>query len=290
MNTLRSALALAGALLAAGCANFEAVNQTAGELVSASDAWSVLAKDFKGSCERRNLLVATARDVSDCAQERRATDSLAATDKVLAAYFLALQQASTTSNFSVDPGLASVATVAEGLPGVQSGQVDAVTGLASYLAGLVTRGVEERTVKRLVADGAPRAEAVLDVLIAAVVPELENQYRGERRQTLAAFTSYAQQSGTVLSVSDDACAAPAVRDFPTGVGYLLGQAYCTRIVSLQTKQAALASYKDSLMSARQTLVELQHGADDLTAKELAKQLGHDASGLKNDIQALKQTF
>jgi hypothetical protein len=290
MTNLRAVLLLSSSMFAAGCANLEAVNQTAGALVSASSSWDAVAEEFEASCARRNLMVATTADMSDCQEEKRATESLDATNKVLASYFSALQQASTTSNFSVEPGLSAVATAADGLPGVQANQVDAVKQLASYLSGLVTRGIEERTVRRLVADGAPQAEAVLDVLIGTAAVQLERQYRDERRITFAAFASYAQQSGTVFNVSDDSCANLAVRSFATGTGYLLGQSYCARVAPIEAREAALTSYRGSLQRARQTLVELQRGVDDLSAKDLAKQLGAEASELKKDIQAVKQAF
>ncbi len=290
MNTIsawRLALVSGLALLLAGCASLEAVNKSAGELKAAEGTWDSVAADFQGSCERRNLLAPV---MSDCAQEKRATEALEAADKILANYFSALEQASKTSNFSVDGGLTDVATAIQGLPKIKPEQVDAVKGLASFLAGLATRGLEERTVKRLIADGAPRAAATLDVLIDTAVPELGKRYDDESLTARETFGSYTQQSGLVFAVKDETCTKLSVQGLSTGTAYLLAQAYCERIVAINARRADLKRYEESLKEAKQTLAHLQAGKDDLSAKDLAKLLESDASALKKDLAAIKTAF
>lgn len=287
MSTFRTVLLVSTALLASGCANLQAVNKTAGDLQSAESTWNSVGDDFLASCNRRNLMSVAP---SDCVQEKRASDALEATNRHLAAYFSALQQASDTSNFSVDKDLTGVATAAKDLPGVKGNQIDAVEGFFSWVAGLATHGLEERTVKRLVAEGAPLAIKVLDVLDETVAPELEVRYRDEQRMTRLAFTSYVQQSGTTFNVEDGECKQLSIRSSSTGTAFLLAQAYCSRLAAIDAKRDALTSYQSSLRKARQTLVGLEQGKDDLGAKDLAKQLQSDASALKKDLDGIKKAF
>ena len=290
MNTIsawRLALVSGLALLSAGCANLDAVNKSAGELEAAEVTWDGVAADYQRSCARRNLVSSSP---SDCVQEKRATAALAATDKILANYFSALEQASTTSDFSVDDGLTNVATAIDGLPGAKPEQVDAIKGFASSLAGLATRALEERTVKRLITDGAPRAEATLDVLIDTVVPEMDLLYMRERRETRATFASYMNRAEVPFKVEDDSCTNLSIQGLTNGTAFLLAEAYCERIVAIDARRDALQHYKASLQKAKLTLVGLEKGKDDLTAKDLAKLLKSDVSALKSELAAIKTAF
>jgi hypothetical protein len=287
MSGSRIGFALGAGIVVAGCANLAAVNSASGDLLEAADSWNAVASEFQASCARRNLMQT---NPSDCANERRASASLKSADKVLAAYFKALQQASTTGNFSVDPGISDLTSAVEGLPGASAARLDAVSGLVSFLAGLATRGIEERTIKRLVGEGAPMAIAVLDVLVETAAPELNNRYADERRAIKLAFASYVQNSGTTVDWNALDCAHLSVRGLETGTAFLLAQAYCVKIQALELKSSALTNYEGSLQNAKQTLKSLEDGKDQLDAQAIAKQLGSNASALKKDLEAIKRAF
>ncbi len=287
MSPSRIAVISSIALAVAGCANFQAVNRTAKELLSAQTSWNAIATDYQASCRRGDLMSASA---IECGGEGRATKSLEAANDILADYFKALEQASETSNFSVEPGITALASSVEGLPGANADQVDAAKVLASFLANLATRSLEERTLKRLIADGAPKAEAVLGVLHDTVVPQFEERYKTEARLTQTAFMSYLQASGTLLDLRSATCEQVSVRGLANGTGYLLMQDFCTKQQALERRKTALAAYSASLVKAQTLLAALEQGKDDLDAKALAKQIESDLSTLKKDVEGIKDVF
>lgn len=280
-------LAFGAAVVASGCANLGAVDSASGDLVTAAGTWNIVANEFQASCARRNLMQLTP---IDCSNEIRASAGLKVADDILAAYFAALQQASTTGNFSVEPGTSSLKGALDGLPGANPARVNAVGGLASFLASLATMGLEERTIKVLVDRGAPIAEAALDVLSGTAAPELATRYADERRQVKAVFASYVQQSGTTVDWATVDCTNFSVRGLQTGTAFLLVQAYCSKILAIETKKSALTDYQDSLQRAKQTLMSLEQGKDNLGTQAIARQLGADASALNKNVQAIKRAF
>jgi hypothetical protein len=271
-----------------GCANFQAVNTTAGQLVSAASSWNSVAQEFSASCVRRNQ-VSTA--TSACTFEKNATDSIEAANKILSAYFTALQQASTGSNFSVDSGISTLAASVQSFPGTNVAQTQALTGLASLLADFATKALEQRTIDQLISVGAPKAEAVIDVMTDTVAKELTSVFARETDQTLTTFSSYIQQSGSSVNLKDVKCAEGlSSKGFDTGTAYLLSQAYCARIAAILTKTSALDDYKKSLATSKAALKNLESGKGNLSAKEIAQQLISQASSLKNDIDKINMAF
>jgi hypothetical protein len=288
MVSRRIAPALSVLALVAGCTNLQAVNTTAGQLVTAASSWDSVAEEFEASCARRNQVSDAA---SDCSSEKQATAGLEAADQILSAYFTALQQASNGSNFSVDSGISQLSSKVQAIPGVNASQVQAVSSLASFLASVATRALEERTLNLLISDGAPKAQAAIDVMSDVVVRELRRVFERERGQTLTAFSSYIQQSGAAADLRQiDCSSALLTHDFPTGTAYLLAQAYCSKIALLSTKISALDNYKNSLATAKAALQDLRSGKDNLGAKAIAQQLISAASSLKNDIGKINKAF
>jgi hypothetical protein len=156
---------------------------------------------------------------------------------------------------------------------------------------VATSALEQRTIKVLIADGAPKAQGAIDVLTRFVVPQLQNIFDREQSQTLATFASYVQQSGAPVDLRKIDCATALMsHSFPTGISYLLAEAYCVRITSLTTKRSALASYKTSLATATNTLQSLRDGKDNLGAKALAQELISQASSLKSDVAKINKAF
>jgi hypothetical protein len=229
--------------------------------------------------------------LSTCASEKQATAGLEAADKILSAYFSALQQASTASNFSVDAGIAELSSSVDSIPQMNATQAQALGGLASFLASAATQTLEQRTIKFLISGGASKAEAAIGVMEDFVVPQLTNAFAREKSQTLATFTSYIQQSGSEVDLRQADCASGlTARSFQTGTSYLLGLAYCARLTALSTKMSALESYKSSLEAAKAALKNLETGKDNLSAKDLARQLISQASSLKNDVDKIRKAF
>lgn len=285
----RQVLPLVGALtLAAGCANLQAVNTASGQLVTAASSWDGVADEFEGSCHRRNQV----SDVpSDCKFEKNATESLEAADKILSAYFIALQQTSNGANFSVDSGISAIGTSAQSIPAANAGQVQAVTGLATFLADAATSAYRGRTLKRLITDGAPKAEATIDVLSNVVVPQLSRILNLEANQTLATFSSYIQQSGATGDLRTVNCSdGPVTHNFSTGTALLLAQAYCSRVLAITRERTALTNYTSSLATSKKTLQDLESGKDNLSAVALIQQLVSDASALKGDVAKIQKGF
>lgn len=288
MSSVRLACVIVIVAIVTGCANLQAVNTTADQLVSAASSWNSVADEFEASCFRRNQV----SDVpSACTTEKQTTEGLKAADKILTAYFTAVQRASTSSNFSVTSGISALSSSVESIPGINAAQTQAISGLASYLANVATESIEQRTINSLISNGAPKAEAAIDVMNDFVVPQLKNVFARERSQTLATFVSYIEQSGATVDLRTVDCASGlTTRSFKEGLSYLLAQAYCARVTELSAKSAALTSYQASLSTAKAALEKLDAGKDDLGAKLLAQQLISQASSLKNDISKINNAF
>ncbi len=274
--------------LISGCANLQAVNTVSGQLVSAASSWDAVADQFNASCVRRNQV----SDVpSDCASEKQATASLEAADKILSAYFTALQEVSNGGKFSIDPGIAAVGTSAQAIRGANPNQVQAISAFATFLADAATLTLRERTLKRLIDDGAPKAIATVDVLHDVVAVELKRILDREDSQMLATFSGFIQQSGVKATLADVKCSdGPVTRAFSTGDAFLLAGAYCSRTLITAQQRAALDNYKSSLATTKLALKELQDGKDNLSAVATIQQLVTQASSLKNDIEKIEKAF
>jgi hypothetical protein len=288
MISWRMVSALSALMLIDGCTNLTAVNTTAGQLVAAASSWDSVADEFEASCARRNQV----SDVpSDCSNEKKAAQGLESSDKILSTFFTALEQSSNGSNFSVDPGISSLSSSLQAIPGINANQVDAVSGVASFLADMSTKGMEERTLNKLITDGAPKAEAAIDVMSEFVVPQLTKILNREKQQTLTTFNSYIQQSGVSIDLKKMDCnAGLSTSNFATGTAFLLGQAYCAKIITVMMKLSALDNYKKSLATAKSSLKNLENGKDKLGAKTIVQQLISETSSLKGDIDKINKAF
>lgn len=273
-----------------GCApNPQAVSATAGQLISASSSWDSVADEFAASCLRRNQYASVP---SNCVNEQQATDGVKAADKILAAYFTTLQQASTGSNFSVESGFTATVSSVKNIPKINTDQVNAATGLATYIADLATKALQERTLGQLIDKGAPDAEATINMLQTVVAPQLNDILGDEIRVTIADYGSYINRTGGSGKQLEnvDCKKGPYAPNFRTGNSFLLAESYCTRISLISTKQAAVTNYAKSLSTAKQVLQDLQSGKDNLSASSLAQQLTSDASTLQADVAKIDKAF
>jgi hypothetical protein len=281
------ALAASVAVLT-GCTNLQAVSTASGQLLGASASWDTVAGEWTASCQRRNQV---SLSPSDCVQEKKATDGLEATDKILAAYFTALKDASDTKNFSLDASISTLSGSVAGIPGINAGQVSAVTGFAKFLAGLATSAARERTLDRLIGEGGPQAIATIDVLHSVAVPALGIAYDVEARDTKSAFRTYIKSLNAPFETDKVDCAkGPFVSDLPRGDAYLLALEYCRRSQAVAAKRDALKSYDKSLLTAKATLQGLVDGKARLKDAEVIKALLTDAATLRDDVNALKKAF
>jgi hypothetical protein len=274
--------------LITGCTNFQAVNTAAGQLVSAASTWDSFADEFQASCIRRNQV----SDVtSDCSQEKKDTTSLKAADKILSAYFTALQQVSKTQSFSVDSGISNLSNSIQSIPGANPSQIKAASGLATFLADIATKGIEERTIDILISNSS-KAVDTINVLNTIVAPQLLNIYRREKTEALATFSSYILKSGeSAEPLKSIDCSSFSTHSFNSGNSYLLAQAYCSKISPLEKKISALnSSYKSSLNTSKSILDEMEKGKDNLGAKDFADQLISEVSNLKSNIDNINQAF
>lgn len=292
MTSRRIASAMSVVALVSGCTNLQAVNTAAGQLATAASSWNSVANEFQASCARSNQVSDV---VSDCSEEKQATTTLEAANKILSDYFTALQQTSnsTGSSFSVDSGISALSSSVKPFPGVDATKLSAVTNLATYLADAATKGLQERTIDSLISDGAPKAIAAIDILSTNVVRELQRILNNEKINTSATFVSYisqSQSSGADKVRNMDCTLGFSSHDFDSGIAYLLAQAYCSRIVALSTKLSALDDYKKSLDTAKTALMSLESGKDNLGAKDIAQQLISEASSLNDDIATINKAF
>jgi len=287
MISWRIVSALSLILLNSACTNLQAVNTTSGQLVAAASSWNSVADEMEASCIRRNLVSDPA---SDCSNEKVATQHLEDANKILSAYFTALQQVSNGSNFTVDAKLTNLSKSVAAIPKLNSAQVQAVSGLGSFLANMATKAQEERTIKNLIL-AVPQAEDMMDVMNDVVVKELIRVYKDEATNTLATFNSYILQSGANIDLTKLDCKmGVSSKSFVNGTAYLLGQAYCAKNTALFTKISALNNYSNSLTTAKAALKSIESGKDDLTAQAIIQQLIAQATSLKTDIDAINKAF
>ncbi len=219
------------------------------------------------------------------------TQDLEIADKALSGYFNALQQVSDTKNFSLDSALGALGKSAGAIPGIDQSQVTSVDTFATFVAGLATGAMREKTLGDLINDGAPKAKAVVDVLQQVGVPALKTIYRNELTTTTSTFVSYVQSTGVAFDIGGNSCSAgPNAKDFTTGNAFLLAMEYCRRVQAITAKQNALNSYDNSLGSARTTLQQLIDGKDKLKDTDVIQNLLKDASTLRTDVDAMKKAF
>ena len=270
-----------------GCTNLGAVRDISSRLNNASANWNEVGADIARSCERQRTINPM---LIDCLLEKRASDGLAGANNVLSGYFKALNSAANESNFTIQPGLsAATASVAE-IPGINTDQVKAVSGLFGLIANLVTAKMREDTLRDLIDRGAPSARTVVTAMNDLVVPRLTGQLEAEQIQLTAQFARLiAEQRDRIGANPSALCAGSSASKF-SGPGFLLTLEYCRRLTMIDKRNKALAEYAGSLKAADTALAELQSSRTRLKSADLAQRLYAIGSELDTKIAAVRKAF
>ncbi|MFL6844117.1 MAG: hypothetical protein ACJ8ER_04470 [Allosphingosinicella sp.] len=274
-------------ILMTGCTDLAAVNSVSTQMLDASQGWNPVAGEFQASCLRSNQF----RDPPvSCETAERTSAGLQAANAILVAYFGALKKASADQAFSVDEGLATLSGSVAGIPGVDSGKVTAVSGLARFLIGLATDRVQEKTVRLLIAE-APAARAALDIEGDTVARGLGERLDAEEIQLGSTFRVYLQAERAQLGDPAAVCAAgPRSAEFRSGPAFLVALEYCRRAQVLAEKRAALDNYAKAVATTRTALGELEGNKSRLKAKALATRLYKLADELNTNVKAVRDAF
>lgn len=275
-------------LALAGCTDLSAVRDISSRLTMASNNWNDVSGDIAGSCQRE---MAINPMIDNCELETKASKGLVATDNLLGHYFKALMAAATETNFTVQPGLDKVTQSVAAVPGINQGQVEAVSGIVGLLVKLAVEKMREDTLRELIGDGGPAAQKIVDeVLSEIVVPRLRSRMNSERANLDQYFViALGQQRVQVGSSLEALCSGSSASNF-NATGFLLAQEYCRRFAILNKRQKALDAYDASLKLASQALRELQSSKAHLDAKGLAQKLYAIGSELDEKIDAVRKAF
>jgi len=130
--------------LLSSCSDLAAVSDISSRLVSASSSWDDVASDIAGSCQREQTLNPELRD---CQTEQSASDGMVGANALLRSYFQALGDAANESNFSIQPGLDTATSSVANIPGINTDQVQAASGLFAALARIATESMRESTIR-----------------------------------------------------------------------------------------------------------------------------------------------
>ena len=282
-------IAIAASVLAlAGCTDLSAVRDISSRLTVASKNWNDVSGDIAASCERERTLNPF---LTDCVEQVKASTGLVAADDVLGGYFKALSSAATESNFSLQPGLDAATGSVSGIPGIDQGQVKAVSGLIGLLVKLAAEKMREDTLKELIGDGAPAAQQILDGLLRQiVVPRLRSRLDAEQSNLSGYFVTAIGRLGDPVGLDLPAVCSGSLASKFSSSGFLLTREYCKRLAVLTVRRSALEDYDASLASASTALTELQSSKTKLKAKALAQKLYAIGTELDEKVAAVRKAF
>ena len=281
-------LLMTGCLLVlTACTNLDAVRDISHRLSTASMAWDDVGGEFANSCIRESSINPL---LSDCDLEKKASAGLAGANQVLGNYFKALRESADNSNFTIQPGLDQAAAAAAGIPGIDTKQVTAISGLVGLLSKLATGAIREATLRELIEQGGPSAQIVVRGLDDLVVTRLGRRLETERFQLTGQFGRLLlAQKETVGPDPSTLCSGSAASKF-SGVGFLLTLEYCRRLGVIDNRVNALAAYRSSLAVADKALAEMQSSKTKLKAKALAQKLFEVGVDLDDKVAAIRKAF
>jgi hypothetical protein len=271
--------------LLSSCSNLAAVNDISSRLVTASSSWDDVASDIAGSCQRERTLNPELRD---CQSEQSASDGMMGANALLRNYFQALGDAANESNFVIQPGLDTATASVANIPGINTDQVQAASGLFAALAKVATEAMRESTLRELV-QHAPEARSLIRGLDAPLVSRLGRRFDSERIQLQAEFGRLILAQGDRVTDIQGLCDGSGAASF-SGTGFLLAQEYCRRSALIEERQKALSDYQASLQDADNALADLQTSQTQLKGRALAKRLYNVASDLEAKVSAVRKAF
>ncbi|OYU15340.1 MAG: hypothetical protein CFE37_06210 [Alphaproteobacteria bacterium PA4] len=177
------------------------------------------------------------------------------------------------------------------IPGIDQGQVNAVSGLIGLLVKFAAEKMREDTLKELIGDGAPAAQQVLDGLLRQIVlPRLRGRLDAEQSNLSNYFSTAIGRLGDPIGTDVPAICSGSVASKFSSSGFLLAQEYCKRLAVLTKRRSTLEDYDASLASASKALTELQSSKTKLKAKDLAQKLYAIGAELDEKVAAVRKAF
>ncbi len=282
---------ISSAAALAGCYNLEAVRSLSGKLSGATATWADPSREFHASCLRSRQL-GSGKD--DCTIQKQATDGLLAANKILNNYFKAIEATANEQNLSVSGGVDNLTSSVAGVPGVNSDQVQAVSGLGALLARLALAGYRERTLRTLITEGAPPAHRIMEFMRTTVADNLASVLLSEKIRLTSLFADEGYIPNFRSKIGGDPAAAcndgPIANRFTNGAEYLLALEFCRRQLSIAEKEKAIANYRTSVATSEDALRALQSSKARLSSEQMARQLYAIGAELDEQVREVRSAF
>ena len=269
----------------AGCVDHTAVRDISTQLTKATSGWDDVGSEIKASCQREVMLNPA---LLNCDSEELAAQGVISANSVLSHYFKALVDASSDSNFTLQPGLDAATKSVANIPNVKKEQVHAVSGLVGLLTQLSLNTMREDTLRQLIDDGVPYAKTIINGLSDALGEPLITRLDAEKIQLTSVYLKKIRdQRDAIDGDLASLCHSARTAGF-SGTGYLLTQDYCRRLSIIETREKAVMTYQSSLEDASKALTQLSSAK--LSNKELAAQLKTIGADLESKIDSIKKAF
>ncbi len=287
MGSARLLLILCGGLSISACADYTAVGKLSTRMTEATGAWKGVAEQSKLSCRR---LVELGDGTEECTTKDRAADALIAVNDRLSRYFAALGGVAEDKNYSVSDGMSDLSGEIANIPGINTDDGSAISELTTTIANLLLQGRRERTMRRLIDDGAPPAQRVIAMMRRVGVPTFGGNLLSERQRIdLALATTVPRPLERLGPDRSKWCMTPPRlyafdADRPA---FLMATELCRRHREVREDLAAVAAYDASLAAAAKALEELQSSATRLKASDTAARLYDRAHDLRKKIDAVR---
>ncbi len=287
---IRFVLCLVAPIALGACTDFAGVNTASTEMISAAQSWDGVVRELGEGCLRESQF----KDNLDCTVGEQRAKGLQRSNSVLIAYFKALRDVSATGSYDISPGIAGLASGVAGIPGVNTGRVEAVADLAAVLARWALNGARERTLRGLIAEGGLAAEDIIGELAEDIPFGIEANLTTERIATHAEFERWLGGSTARRLIGTDpmkGCTKPPNgRVAGSGNNFLLALEYCRRQDIIGQRQAAIDDYRRSLAVAADILFKLRDGQYRLSSKALLLELMTAAKELEEKVGAVEDAF
>jgi hypothetical protein len=290
-SAVRLITVVAGSCSLSACYNLDAVQSVSGKVTSATATWDAAGSEMEQSCFRRNQLGTTP---DDCKSDKAATEGLLAADKIMHDYFGAIQATANQQNFSVDQGIKDLSSSVAKVPGVNAGQVQAVSGLAGLLINLALGAYREHALRVLINDGAPHARNILDFLQSTAADDIATDLQSEQIRLTEVFSRQQYIPNITAKLGSDLAAGctegPLTSRFTNGPEYLMALEFCRRQTDIRSKQKAIDNYKKSVAKAREALDQLQSSKVRLTSRQMAGRLYQIGQDLDENVNKVRKAF
>ena len=283
--------------LMGGCYDYPAVGTFSTTAVKTVGAWQPIADDYVQACRRAVALGASIPSPlgsgDPCANFGTTQSQLSDALTVLTNYFDALQAISSDGNYSLDPGLDSIAASAAVLAGKDKEKVNAVTALASFLSGIATSGIRAHSLSQML-DQIDNVSATVSAVAAAVDRDYARHLRLEAKNITANASNAA--ANDALGVTPIPCTGTSIAwGTPPAAGdparkVMFEAFYTSQCNALLARKAALATFDQSVSDLEESLAKLRADRARLKDKDVARALFAQAQVLFKDAQAMQKAF